>query len=200
MIGSQLLLSLCIAPRGMPKCLMGSWAVLHPRTPASESDELLSSMISSDFFKLIFNPDAAWKHRTMHLRWRRLLMLSWQKKRISSAKNRWENFIGWPFIPTGIPSNRPNDRAYETSLLRASIIMMSNKGERGSHCLKPLEALKNLGGPPFIITAKLVEEMHSLIQLLHLQPKPRFTSMWSIHDQRPSPCPVCIKHCFFCSL
>lgn len=57
-------------------------------------------------------------------------------------------------------------------LLRESITLIKRKGDNGSPCLRPLDALVLPLGLPLIIIEKLVEEMQPQIHCLHFVPIP----------------------------
>lgn len=111
MIGSQLLLSLYLAPSGTPKYLMGNCETLQPKTCDNKTcdncwpEVLPPHTTNSDLFKLIFGLETAWKQRRIHLKSKRDCSLGWQKIKMSSANSRWVISMWLPFFPIVIPSS-----------------------------------------------------------------------------------------------
>lgn len=66
------------------------------------------------------------------------------------------------------PILKPQILAWSKMELSISTTRVNKKGDKGSHCLIPVEALKSQEGEPFTKAEKEVVQMHSRIQPLHL--------------------------------
>ena len=71
----------------------------------------------------------------------------------------------------------PNSLALNMSEPNASMTVVNRKGDRGSPCQMPLEALNNFEGDPLTKTEKDVVEMHSRIHLCQVSPKPNLRNI-----------------------
>ncbi|KAM7482120.1 hypothetical protein LguiB_006703 [Lonicera macranthoides] len=93
-----------------------------------------------------------------------------RKKIVSLANGRCDKHVF--SVPIEKPSTNPLFFALSIIRLRTSDTNTNKKGDRGSPCLKPLEALKFPLGFPFINSKKLTEDKQPRIHFLHLLPNP----------------------------
>ncbi|KAM7486574.1 hypothetical protein LguiA_002583 [Lonicera macranthoides] len=133
------------------------------------------------FDKLIFNPEIKPKNSTKFTNLRNLTSSPRRKNMVSSANCRCD--ILTLSLPTSNGSITLKSSALAIKRLRTSTTRIKRKGDKGSPCLKPLDALKLPSGLPLIITEKFTEFKHPPIHFLHLTPNPFLSNTKSKKSQ-----------------
>lgn len=130
-----------------------------------------------DFSKLMVCPVCASNYLRVSESCSASVIVALQKMKMSSAKSRWL-MIG-PFLEIWELLKRSYCSFWWRSFERTSIAMIKRKGERGSHCLSPLEEKKDPVGDPLSIITNFAEVIQLVIMLIQCSENPR-----SCRDER----------------
>ena len=95
-----------------------------------------------------------------------------QNRRLSSAKNKWVS-LG-PCLHNLNPVISPLLAAFFIRPCRPSVHKRNKNGERGSHCLRPLEGWIKPFGSPFISMEWVTVLTHTMIRPIHCSQNPIF--------------------------
>ena len=95
------------------------------------------TLISTEelFYRLIFKPKMHPKTVKINLRFHNSSLLAFEKKIVSSTNWRSDTLV------LSFPTKKPLSSALKTILLKTSATIVKKKWERGSSCLKSLDAL-----------------------------------------------------------
>ena len=159
---------------------MGKELTLQHKTAANSSTfGAIPIGAISLLFRFTLNLVTAIKHIKRHLKFVICSESTPQKIIVLLANNKCEIVKASPFFPSSLnPDIIPPITVLSIILLSTSVVKVIRRDDNGSPCLSPFEPEKKLEGLPLTSTEKLTEDMHILIHLLHLSPKPYLSNKY----------------------